>query len=424
MSVNNSTAVFTDLPERMQALVLDGVGFENLAVRSLPIPRPGPHQLLARVDAAGICASLIKLIEQGPEHKLLAGWDINRHPIILGDEGTVTLVSVGDNLATQYQVGERYIVQPAVDHAPINLRDRYREAGRGVEKIAVGYTLPGHLAEYILIGEEILTAQCLRPLPPGDLPYAHAAICEPISCVISGQDHHVHLVQESPSSPRELLKGLKPGGLTVIIGAGVMGRMHVDLALSYRPGTVLALDLVPDRLTQVEAHYSAKARSLGVRLVTANPRETDIQGLVAELSNYQGADDVIVAVGSQPAIQEAQAYLGRGGVLNLFGGLKSGQDLVPFNTGIIHYQEINLTGSSGGSPWDIDRTLELMAQGALDPGSYITRIGALEHAIAFLEMIKAQDIDGKAVVYPHRAADEILQVPSWSASDEAAYLNN
>jgi D-arabinose 1-dehydrogenase-like Zn-dependent alcohol dehydrogenase len=80
------------IPVDMRALVLDGVGFGHLQVQRVPTPRPGPRQMLARVDAAGICTSLIKLVEQGPDHKQLYGWDLERFPLILGDEGSVTLV--------------------------------------------------------------------------------------------------------------------------------------------------------------------------------------------------------------------------------------------------------------------------------------------------------------------------------------------
>jgi hypothetical protein len=73
------------VPAEMRALVLDWTGFDHLAVRRIPTPRPGPRQLLARVDAAGICTSLIKLVEQGPKHQLVCGWDVARYPLILGD---------------------------------------------------------------------------------------------------------------------------------------------------------------------------------------------------------------------------------------------------------------------------------------------------------------------------------------------------
>jgi threonine dehydrogenase-like Zn-dependent dehydrogenase len=410
------------IPEEMRALMLDGVGLERLRVARLPTPRPGPHQMLARVDAAGICTSLIKLIEQGPAHRFLYGWDITRFPLILGDEGSITLVSVGEELREQYQPGQRYVIQPAVDHAPINHRERYRAGARGIDKVAVGYTLPGHLAEYILITEEVLAADCLLPLPDEALPYAHAALAEPFSCVVSAQDHHLHLAQEEPGAARGVLKGLKPGGVTVIVGAGAMGRMHVDLALNYRPRAIVVTDVIDERLGLVKTLFATRARALGVALCAVNPAAGDLQAMLDDLTGNRGADDVIVAVGSRPAIEAAQRYTGRGAVLNLFGGLKSGEDVVGLDAGIVHYQEINVTGSSGGSPWDVARTLGLMAAGEIDASKHISRIGDLDHAIEFLEMVKAQRIDGKAVVYPHRRNDEILTVPSWTAQDEARYL--
>jgi len=410
------------IPKEMRALVLDGTGFSHLGVRSVPTPCPGPQQMLARVDAAGICTSLIKLIEQGPSHPLLSGWDITRFPLILGDEGSITLVEVGAGLRTRYRSGQRYVIQPAVDNAPINHRERYRDNARGVNKVAVGYTLGGHLAEYVLISEEILAAGCLLPLPDATLPYAHAALSEPFSCVISAQDHHVHLTQGDPLGPRGVAKGLKPGGVSVVLGAGAMGRMHVALAMSYRPRAIVAADLVESRLEVVRSLFGPRAAELGIALRTLNPAREDLKQAVSELTGYAGADDVIVAVGARQVIADAQSLVGRGAVLNLFGGLKKGEDTVGFETSLVHYKEINITGSSGGSPWDVARTLELMAAREIDAGDHIARIGDLAHAAEFLQMIKAQAIDGKAVVYPHRPTGEIQSVKSWTAQDEKQWL--
>lgn len=420
--VSEATGSRRDVPKQMRALVLDGVGFEHLRVTKVPTPVPGPRQMLARVDAAGICTSLIKLVEQGPDHKLVYGWDVERHALILGDEGTVTLVQIGEELRDSYHVGERYVIQPAVDHAPINHRERYRDGARGIEKVSVGYTLAGHLAEYILITEEILEAECLLPVPRASMPYAHAAISEPLSCVISAQNHHVHLMQDAPLAPRQAAKGLKRGGVTVIIGAGAMGRMHVDIALNYQPRAIVLADLVNSRLELATSLFSARARSAKIIFHTVNPGTDNLKDLVDILTEYRGADDVIVAVGSRKAIEDAQGLAGRGAVLNLFGGLKKGEDKVGLDSGIVHYKEINVTGSSGGSPWDIARTLELIATGGINAAAHITRIGDLEHAAEFLRMIRAQQIDGKAVVYPHRRAREILSVKSWSLQDELTYL--
>ena len=251
------------LPTTMRAAVLDGTGVEHLAVREVPMPRPGPGQLLARVDAAGICTSVNKLLDQGAAHPLMHGWDPAVHPVIVGDEGVVTLVEVGAGLRDHYRPGQRLAVQPAVDHAPIGHLDRYRDGGRGVAKIAVGYTLPGLLAEFVLIGEEVLAADCLLPLPSADLPAAHAAIAEPISCIISSHAHHLHLVQPDRTQRRTALSGLLPGGTVVVIGAGPMGRLHVDLALAARPRAVIVVARRAERLAWLERTFGAARRSAG-----------------------------------------------------------------------------------------------------------------------------------------------------------------
>jgi threonine dehydrogenase-like Zn-dependent dehydrogenase len=201
-----------------------------------------------------------------------------------------------------------------------------------------------------------------------------------------------------------------------------MGRMHVDLALSYKPRAIVVADIVEARLEIVKNLFGARAAKAGIGLHGINPGTADLQKVVNELTGFGGADDVIVAVGSRRAIEGAQGLVGRGAVLDLFGGLKKGDETIGLDTGIIHYKEINVTGSSGGSPWDIARTLNLMARREIDAGSHITRIGDLEHSIEFLRMVMAQEIDGKAVVYPHRSANQIKAVKSWSAQDEREYL--
>ncbi len=409
------------IPDTMRALVLSGTGFENVALKEVPVSRPGPNQLLARVDAAGVCTSLIKLIEQGPAHRHLAGWDPAKWPLILGDEGAVTLVEIGTALQDEYAPGQRFVIQPAVDHPPINYRERFRDNARGLSKVSVGYTLPGHLAEYILIQEEVLASRCLLPYP-ASLPYAHAAIAEPFSCVISAQDHHVHLKQDDGLAPRDVYRGLKPNGIAVVLGLGAMGRMHVDLAMSYKPKAVVAVDVLDERLAKVRQLYAARAQEKGVELHLVNGTQQDIDAFINDLTEAAGADDVIVAVGSAQAIWQGQQYLGRGGVLNLFGGLKKGEDVLEFDTSLVHYRETVITGSSGGSPWDMVRTLELMASQEIAPASHITRIADLEDAVEILGQIRDRRIDGKAVIYPHRRTTEMQSVPSWTAEDETRYL--
>ena len=113
------------IPKTMQAIRLHGKSFDQIEVDEVPVPEPNDDQLLARVDAAGVCASNLKLIAQGSEHTLMNGWDMETYPLTLGDEGCVTVVKAGANVVDRFPEGTRFATQPAVDHPPINHRDRY-----------------------------------------------------------------------------------------------------------------------------------------------------------------------------------------------------------------------------------------------------------------------------------------------------------
>lgn len=417
-----SSSSENEIPKEMRAVVLDGAGWDHLSIKRVPVPHPTAFELLARVDCAGICTSLLKIIDQGPAHPLMYGQDLARYPAILGDEGSITLVQIGEAFSNQYKCGERYVLQPSVDHAPIYNLERYKNGGIGIEKIGAGYTLPGHLAEYMLIAEEELAAGCLIKVSDNPMPYAHAALTEPLSCCVSAHDHHIHLSRTGPQEPRTVEKGIKNDGVMVVIGAGIMGRMHVDVGLSCHPRAIVVNDLIPDRLKVVENLFGSRAKQTGITLRLVQTGQEDLNQVVAELTNGHGADDVIVAVGVADAIILAQSLVGRGGVLDLFGGLPRGKELVPFDALAIHYREMNVTGSSGGFPWDMLHTLELISSGNIEPSTHITRIGDLEHTPELLTMVKNQTIDGKAVVYPHRRSEEIMTVDQWTSEDEKSYL--
>lgn len=408
------------VPDRMQAVVAAGRGLENVHVREVPVPETGPDQLLCRVDAAGVCTSILKLVAQGGDHSHLQGWDPEKWPIILGDEGAVTVVRVGTNLVDRYRVGQRLAVQPSAGVPPILHRERYRNNAEGVTGCAVGYTLGGHLAQYLCIQEEILAGQSLLPLPDPGMPYFAVSMAEPISCVYSAQERNYHILKDGPHAPRRASMGPLRGGVCVVIGAGAMGRMHAELALRFEPAALIVADLIDERLARAARTLGAKAAERNARLLCVTGDR--LADTVKDVSGGRGADDVIVAVGVRPVQQEALGLLAEGGVANLFGGLARGNHMLELDSLDVHYREIKVVGSSGGDPSDMAATLDAIHQGDIDPGNYIAGVGSLDNAVDVLRMIKDQQIDGKAILYPHVGRTPLRRVETWSRGQEDAFL--
>lgn len=408
------------IPKTMQALIAKGRGFENLEVAEVPVPPINPNQILARVDAAGVCTSIIKLIDQGPDHTFIRGWDMEKWPVILGDEGGITLMQVGDNLKNKYKPGQRFAIQPAVDTDPINHRQRYRDV-ENMHKCAVGYTLGGHLAQYIVVQEEVLKADCMLPLPDDQMAFFAASMAEPISCIYSAQQRNYHIHKDGPHAERRPQLGLLTGGVAVVIGAGAMGRIHAEMALRFKPRVLIVSDLQQERLDITTKNIGQKAKDKGVKLLCVLPDKLDA-AVMAESGN-RGADDIILAVGVNPVQQHALELLAAGGVANLFGGLPKGKHLLQMDALKVHYQEIKFVGSSGGEPSDMTATLKAIHNHDIDPGNYVAAVGSLDNAIEVLKMIKETKIDGKAILYPHIRHTPLKPVTYWNKESEIKLLN-
>src|SRR5208283_1542489 len=110
-------------------------------------------------------------------------------------------------------------------------------------------------------------------------------------CAISGQDRHIHLLQRTPASPREARLGLQPGGVTLIVGAGPMGRMHAEAALRFKPRCVIVIDIAESRLQWIREVLAPRAQAAGVEMhALANDAGL---ALAKQVSGGLGADDII-----------------------------------------------------------------------------------------------------------------------------------
>ena len=181
------------LPEKTILWNMYGAGLENIGLNGKPetgpIPEPADDQLLVRVDAVGMCFSDVKLINQGSAHPKLYNRNLKEDPTRLGHEATLTVIKVGEKLADQYHPGQRLVLQPDIYH---NNRST-----------AYGYTIPGGLIQYHLIGDEVLNADAgsyVIPIEGGELSYAESALTEPWACVVASYTQRRRLTPKTGGS--------------------------------------------------------------------------------------------------------------------------------------------------------------------------------------------------------------------------------
>jgi threonine dehydrogenase-like Zn-dependent dehydrogenase len=407
------------LPETMQAIVLSGVGEKNLKMSTVEVPYCSDDQLIGRVDAAAACASDNKLIDQGASHPLLYGWDVSKYPRIIGHEGTVTIVKVGKNLKDKYTIGQRFAIQPAVPRSPSHYKERYRDNAKGINKLAIGYTLPGLLAEYVLITEETIAAGCLLKLHNYKIPYFAAALAEPISCVIAAQEKIVHFIKSESDDQQHIELGPKKGGTTLIIGDGPMGLMNVEITMIHHPKTIIISGHHQKRIDSIRKVLGSKANKQGINLVCVLSEH--LEKTLAKMTDEVGADDVIVATGDPHAHEAAIGYLAPKGVVHFFGGIHSNNRMIKIDTHRIHYDEVSIVGSSGSNTSNIGATLQMISNSLIDPGNYVIKCGGLDAAIPLIQAVRQREINGKGIIYPH-ARSPLFDVDSWSLDKEKAFL--
>jgi L-iditol 2-dehydrogenase len=129
-----------------------------------------------------------------------------------------------------------------------------------------------------------------------------------------------------------------------------MGLLHLMLARALGAATVIVSEVNQGRLQQ--------ARRFGASL-TLDPAQDDIQSAVLDASDGLGVDAVVVTTGVPALVEPALAAVRRQGTVNLFGGFPPNSS-VALDPNVIHYSEINITGSQNATPDQYRRALQLL----------------------------------------------------------------
>ena len=322
----------------MRAMILTAP--RALAAGEAPRPSTTDGRALVRVTHSGIC---------GTDYKIFKGAIPVRYPRIMGHEMAGELVEPGTSVTLE--AGQRVIVDPqlycgACFHCRIgspHLCHRGQLVGRDTD---------GGFAEYVSV-----PASHVYPLPPS---------------IETRQAPLIQVLTTCLHAERRV--DIFPGEFVVVLGLGVTGQLHVQLAKA-RGATVIGVTR--------SAEKRALAETLGADLTI--PGGGDAIDNVRAATDGRGADLVIETTGVVPSLSSAIHMARSGGRLLLFGIITATEGELPFYD--LYFKELSLINARVAKGEDYPGAIGLVERGLvqLDPlVSDVMPLGKLESAIGLL----------------------------------------
>ena len=343
----------------MNAAVL--YGKEDVRIERVPIPAAGKGEIVIRVHAALTCGTDLKVFRRGYHAKMIAP------PALFGHEMAGVVHEAGAGVRS-FKPGMRVV---ALNSAPCGVCFWcVRKQENLCEDLLFNN---GAYAEYIRIPARIVAKNTL--IVPESLPLEHAALTEPLACVVRGLEE----------------TGAKRGDTVVVIGAGPIGLMFMHVAQL----SGMKVIAVVKRDEQI-----ASANTFGAKHIVQTAETVDAVMAVRALTpDHRGVDIAIEAVATPLTWQWAVDMVRRGGTVNFFGGCATGTK-VEIDTNRLHYNDITLKASFHHTPAACRKAFDLLASGRFKCSEYITGRAQLSELETVLRRQNDRTNDIKTAIIP------------------------
>jgi L-iditol 2-dehydrogenase len=332
---------------------------KDIRVQEMPKPEIADDEVLVKVMASGICGS-----------DVIEWYRVPKAPRVLGHEATGVIAKVGANV-TRYKVGDRVFVS---HHVPCN-KCRYCLRGHHTACKTLHTTnyYPGGFAQYIRV-PRINVEYGVYKLPLG-MSFEEGTFIEPLACVLRGQR----------------LAAVQKEDLLLIIGSGVSGILHMQLAKFKGVQSVAVADINPYRLELAEtfgADYTIDAKE-------------NLPQKLKEMNDGRLADQVVVCTGATQAALTALDCVDKGGAI-LYFAVPEPTVKVPVPINQFWRNEITIKTSYGAAPNDLAESLAVLAQKKLNVKDMITHRLSLQKAAEGFGLTAAAGESLKVIIEPNR----------------------
>lgn len=338
-----------------------------LKITTLEQPKPKDNQVLVKVKASGVCHSdlhlweggydlgdgtFMKVTDRGVKYPVTPGHEISGEVMEMGS--SVKGFSIGDLVLVYPWIGCG--VCPACKVGNENLCDTPK---------SLGVFQDGGYSDSVLVPDFKYLAKL-----DGVNPEAATSL----AC--SGLTAYTAVKKANANSPEFL----------VIIGAGGLGLMGVQIAKSITKSQIICVDLDDKKLET--------AKEMGAHHVV-NSKDSDLVQKIISICNNKGADSVIDFVNAPPTAKTGLAVLRKRGnlvLVGLFGGS------IEMSLVTIPLKAITIQGAYTGNYHDMLELIDLARKGVINP--VISKRYTLDEANTALEDLKERKILGRAVIKP------------------------
>ena len=314
------------IPSAYKRAVITGPN--TIVMEEVPLPPLEPGQVLVRVRAAALCTW---------EQRTFAGIDTFSYPLVGGHETSGVIVALGSNVELSAKVGDQVALAGlkrcgqcySCRRGVLNLCDNSRS--KRVPNVPWG---PGGFGEYV-----VAEAYQVYTVGPVATPL-EAALTEPTSCVLHDMKRHP----------------VRNGDVVVIVGAGIMGLLHLVMARR-TPSFII--------VSEPEATRRDKAAELGADAFI-DPANEDYVARVNELTEGRGANVTYITIGIPKAIENAVAAAAKRGVVSCYASVNPRGQTITVDPNSFHHREVTLSGSIAQDPDDFLAAADIIGRREVD----------------------------------------------------------
>lgn len=333
----------------MKAAALVDAG--TIEVQTQTRPEPDPSEVLVEVSDVGICGSDIHWYDHGR-----MGERVIDEPLVLGHESAGQVVKTGQKV-DGIAVGDTVAIEPGV---PCGICEHCRSGHYNLCPDIAFMATPGTdgaFREYVAWpGEYVHTL-------PSSVSTSEGALCEPVSVGIEA-------VRRA---------GVEVGDSVLIMGAGTIGLLAMDIAKAAGATEVIVVDIVPEKLTRAVVRGADH---------TIDSRKTDVAAAVHDELGV-GVDIAIEATGAPSAIDATLEAPRPNGTAVLVG--LAPDETVPVNTFDLVRRQLNVRGSYRFAN-TYPTAISLLKTGEIDAAGIIDIKHPLECIDDVFERAKAPDV--------------------------------